>query len=502
MGEAQESVVCESGPLIWDKLSRTVFLALFATGLPTFGEDAVPPSPDRPWSPPGLSEYGTELSNAIMPDASAGSIPIDPHRVYDLPQLIDIAERSNPKTRIAWERARQAAKALGLSESEYYPYLAASAGAVFEQELVVLTSVFPAHVSAEETTLDLKWLLFDFGGRRAAVSASKERLMAANVGFNGVHQQIVFAVTRSFYVYNIARQQVEVAQSALDAARTVGEAAQARLNSGLATKPDVLQASQQTAKAEYDLVAARGDLSDAEVSLVESLGILPTTELHVANVAEKRFDENFSESLDQLIDRALSQRPDLVAKLADLHTAQAGIRKARAEYYPKAFFEASGGWSKIETNAFGDPYFGNSKPDYSAALAIELPIFDGFARRNKLRIAESELRVAQSELTDSRNAAVREVWKAYTDLRTAVRKQESADKLLSAAQSAFDASLEAYRNGLGTYVDVSNAQRNLTAARSTVVDTRSAIFTSSTGLALSVGDLAKPPESPATPQHR
>jgi outer membrane protein TolC len=95
----------------------------------------------------------------------------------------------------------------------------------------------------------------------------------------------------------------------------------------------------------------------------------------------------------------------------------------------------------------------------------------------------------------SRDAAVREVWKAYTDLKTALRKQESADKLLAAAQSAFDATMDSYRNGLETYVDVANAQRNLTAAQSTVVVTRSTIFTSTAALALSVGDLAKPEPS-------
>jgi len=83
-------------------------------------------------------------------------------------------------------------------------------------------------------------------------------------------------------------------------------------------------------------------------------------------------------------------------------------------------------------------------------------------------------------------------------LKTALRKQDASEVLLSAAQSAFDASLEEYKRGLGTYVDVVNAQRNLASARSTVVDARSDVYTSKTGLALSVGDLAKPP-SPPTP---
>jgi outer membrane protein len=138
---------------------------------------------------------------------------------------------------------------------------------------------------------------------------------------------------------------------------------------------------------------------------------------------------------------------------------------------------------------------GNSKPVYGVGLAVELPIFDGFLRRNKLRVAQSELRAAESELSGSRDTAVREVWRSYTDLKTALRKQESAQKLVAAAQTAFDATLDSYRNGLETYVDVANAQRYLTTARSTLVQTRSTIFTSQAALALSVGDLAKPSPS-------
>ena len=483
----------------WPELAVIFTLAAGSFAL---GADAFPPSPDQPWSPPKLGEYEQKLAQGTS-QYKSNSLPvaIDRDKVYDLSELIDIAERSHPLTRVAWERARQAAKSVGLSESTYYPYLAASAGAAFEHELVAVGTVFPGNGAEENATLDVKWLLFDFGGRRATVAAAKEQLMAANVSFNATHQQIVFAVTKSFYDLNTARQKVEVAESALQAAKTVGEAAQARFDHGLATQPDLLQAEQQTAQAAFDLEAASGNLSDAQVALMQSLGILPTTPLQVAEVGEKQFTENSEEPLEELIDRALSQRPDLVAELANLRARQAQVRQARSAYYPKISLEGDAGWSKLDVNAYSSPYTGNSKPVYGIGVAIDLPLFDGFARANNLKIAESRLREAESELTHSRDTVVSEVWKAFTDLKTAIHKQESADKLLTAAQAAFDASLEAYHHGLGTYVDTQNAQRNVTAARSTVVDTRSAIFTGAAALALSVGDLARPVSSTTSSHH-
>jgi len=488
--------------LLHSKPCLEMFLVVVISST-VFGNDAVPPSPQKPWSPPGLDKYEEQLTNKnLYTKQDAMSVAIDPEKIYDLPELIDIAERSNPDTRIAWEQARQAAKEVGINQSAYYPYLAASAAAGYQRELAVLTSVFPSHVGAEDVALDVKWLLFDFGERKAATTSAREQLMMANVSFNATHQQIVFNVTRRFYEFITARQKVEVAESSLQTANTVGQAAQARFDNGLAKKPDVLQAEQQTAQAEYDLEAAQGNLSDAQVELVESLGILPSSKLQVANMEGKPFAEDSDDSLDELINRALAQRPDLVAQLANVRAQQAEVKKTRAAYYPKVSLDAGVGWSALQVNAYDDPYIQNSKPDYGVGLSVSLPIFDGFLRANKLRIAQSKLRAAESELSNSRNAVVREVWKAYTDLKTALRKRESAAKLIAAANSAYDASLEAYRQGLGTYVDVANAQRNATAARSSVVDTRSAIFTSAAALALSVGDLAKPSPPSATPRQQ
>jgi TolC family type I secretion outer membrane protein len=466
--------------------------------LRSVGEEAVPPSPEKPWSPPNLDQYEQQLAHgAFSNNQSAAQVEIDPEKIYDLPELIDIAERSHPQTRVAWESARQAAGAVGLSKSAYYPYLAASAAAGYEHgPAPFLTEVVSGNETAEDAMLTAEWLLFDFGERKAATTEAREQLMMANVSFNATHQQIVFNVIQNFYAFNIAQQKVDVAESSLRAADTVGQAAQARYDNGLATKTDLLQAQQQTAQADYDLVSARGDLSDAQVALVESLGIFPTTRLQVAKMPEKSITENDEDSLDDLIDRALSQRPDLVAVLAKVRASQAEVKKARADFYPKVSLDAAVGWQKLDVNAYDSSYVGNSKPEYGIGVAVELPIFDGFLRVNKLRIAKSELRSAESQLTDSRDAVVREVWKAYTDFKTALQKQESAAKFFEAAQSAFDAALESYRQGLGTYVDVANAQHNLDAARTIIVDTRAAIYTSSAALALSVGDLAKPSPSP------
>jgi outer membrane protein len=496
--------------------------SLVSVGI-AFARDEPPPSPVRPWAPPTLPRYEGELRNYKLTEGEGRYYPaIDPRKTYNLAELIDIAERNNPETRVAWERARQAAAAVGLSESAYYPFLVASAAAgydrafipfptlaVNEKKLITNPSLRDVSITGGGSLvtearvyrgeLDAKWLLLDFGERSATVAAGREQLMIANVGFNATHQKIVFQVTDRFYQLGTAHQKVLVARSSLEAAQTVEQAVQARVDNGLATKPELLQAQQQAAQSEFDVEATTGAESDARVALIESIGLLPTVPLNVADLGQRSTSEQTNGSVDELIARALSQRPDLVAKLANVHAKQDEVHKVRAEYYPKVAIDAHITETELDVSIAGSDFFGDHRPTYGVFLTASVPIFDGFGRRYKMDAAEAELRGAENELVGARDSAVREVWKAYTDFKTALRKQDSAAKLVIASQNAFDAVLESYKNGLSTYPEIVSAQRNLASARSVSHDTRSAIFTAAAALALSTGDLARPSSRPLRP---
>ena len=499
--------------------ARLLGLQLFLAVAVANARNDPPPSSERPWAPANLSNYERDLAGYRGKEAQGSSrVSINPRKIYNLAELIDIAERNNPDTRVAWERARQAAAAVGLSESAYYPFLVASAAAGYDRAFIPFPTLAtnPTHPSLNNVQitgggslvteaqvyrgeLSAKWLLLDFGERSAVVAAAREQLMMANVGFNGTHQKIVFQVTDRFYQLGTARQKVLVLQSSLEAVQTVEQAVQARVDNGLATKPELLQAQQQSAQSAFDVDAATGVESDAQVALVESIGVLPTVPLHVADLSERSTSEHANGSVDELIARALSQRPDLVAKLANVYAKQDGIKKVRAEYYPKVALDAHASETELDVSINHSDYFGDHRPTLGVFLTASAPIFDGFGRRYKMQAAEADLRAAENELAGARDSAVREVWKAYTDFKTALRKQNSATKLVTASQNAFDAALESYKQGLSTYPEIASAQRNLAAARSVSHDTQSAIFTTASALALSTGDLARPTARPLRP---
>jgi outer membrane protein len=495
-------------------IGATQFLVMIGIAL---GRDDPPPSSVRPWAPPSLPRYEGELRQYQPTEAERRYLPaIDPRKIYNLAELIDIAQRSNPETRVAWGRARMAAAAVGLTESAYYPYIVAAAAGGYDRAFIPFPQL-RADLTKPPTNgnlpnvdivgggtlitesllaraeLNAKWLLIDFGERNAIRGAAREKLMMANVGFNGTHQKIVFDVTDRFYQLGTARQKVMVTQSALDASKTVEEAAQARFDTGLATKPELLQAQQQSAQSNFDLQASLGAESDARVALIESIGLLPTVQLKVADLPQQSgLDSQREDSVGNLITKALAQRPDLVAKLANVRSKEYEIRKVRAEYYPKVTLDTHVTETDLQVSVAKSDYFGGTRPTFGAFLTMNMPIFDGFARRHKLDMAEADLHQAENELAGARDSAARDVWKAYTGYRTALKKQDAAEKLVTASKSAFDAVLESYKQGLSTYTEVVTAERNLSAALATSHDTQAAIYTTQAALALSVGDLARP----------
>ncbi len=453
----------------------------------------IAPGPERPWTVPDTAGY-----SAIGRDR-AGEPAIEPGKAYELAELIDIAQRTNPETRMAWERAREAALAVGIAASTYAPVLSAKAAAGVQHVSSPLPKAlkpegfFAADSEFFLPSLTLKWLLFDFGGKEATLDATRQGLAAANFGFNATHQRIVLDVTRAYYAVNTVQGRVEVARASLALAQTLQDAAESRRGRGLATLPEVLQAREQSARAAYELQESLAAETDARMALLEAMGVRPTTAVSVASLAGRALPAAVEDTAEKLVDRALAQRPDLMARVATLRAREADIAKAESEFYPRIVVAGDLGQNIGRVHTEGTPGWSSvNRPAYGAAISIEVPIFDGGLRRDRLGVARSERRVAEEELERARDQAVRQVVKAYEDLKVALRRREAAVALLTAAEKSHDAAIDSYRSGVATFVDVTNAQTALTKARTADIETRSAAFTAAASLAFSTGDLAAP----------
>ena len=453
-----------------------------------------PVSPDTPWQPPDLKGFASVLKAKTEPEADA-------KKNYELAELIDLAEHDNPKTRVAWDQAKQSAAAVGLAQSDYFPILALRASADYAREPVPVplnaTTAGYLDLRAQEAqpVATLEWVLLDFGRRKAGVNVAKNQLLAANLGFNAQHQQIVFKVQSAFYELSKVLGRIDVAQSALDSALKVQEAAEERFKNGLATAPDVSQARQQAASAAFDLEDVQAKERDAQVALAESIGITPTVPLHVVDFSRLPVPTNLEDTVEQFIDRSLEQRPDLLAQVAVLREKEAEIRRARAAYYPTLSFDGDIGGSfdraQIKVNDNTLPWASTQQPTWGVGLSLTWSLFEGGARKHKLEIAKAERDAAQHSLEDSRDKTISQVWQYYTDAKLAIRRLDVAAALVDASEKSYQQTFEAYQNGLSSLVDVLSARRELSQARYTQLDTRATLLESTAALAFASGDLGQ-----------
>jgi outer membrane protein len=450
---------------------------------------AAPLSYSAPWQPPPAL-----TANRVQVVAGRGTpVPVDASAVYGLADLIDFAHRANPETRRAWEEARAAAAQVGRAEAAYYPtlFLMAAGGTSREADQAPPpVGTFTVEGPGVTPKLQLNWILLDFGRRRSNVERSGQELFQANFAFNRKLQEVAFAVSRNYFNLEASRARVTAARTTLQSAIAVEESVGARLEEGLATRPDLLLARQERARAAFEVEDALGAVDDAQAALAYSLGIPPTALMRVADLSGLTLPSGLGDSVEQIIDRALARRPDLSSRLATLRAREAEQRRAEAEFWPRFYMSGSVGQA-VQRYRVGPPFgrFTMNETDYGAFLNFEWKLFDGFDRNNALREASALRGASEAELSALELKAIREVWKAYSDVKTALRKHEYALALLAASQEAYDSTLESYRSaGLSTVIDLLAAQRDLARARTTDIQSRAELLTATAALTFAAGD--------------
>ncbi len=478
-----------------------------------------PASADKPWPSPATSSLASKVAPLT---ADPGAPPIDPAHTYTLVELVDLAQRSNRTTRASWEAAREAAVGVGLSQAEFYPMLVLLSsyggglwnldtnfnnhlgGLGLPNDLIgaVLGGQLPDDVNLDlhasgayrvlNTGAALRWMLFDFGARQAKMNAAKRTQIAANLAFNASHQAVTFKVMEAYYAWQAAKGQLAAAAEASEAARKVAEAAAAKADHGLLTKPLLLQARQADAEADYALQTARAATEVAWVDVAEAAGIGPGTPLKVSGVDYSRLERELQKPLDAHIRAALSTRPDLLAKVAVVQAKEAELRAARADLLPKLSLDGLAGYTRFDTSVHGTgplDQMGFGLQNYGGFLTVQWPIFTGFGEQNKVRLADTQRRAAVEELALAKEKTIAEVWRAYTKAKNALARRESAAGLVKATRESYDAALAGFDQGLVPVQDVLTAQAAWSQAAALEAESDSAIATSLAALAFGSGAL-------------
>lgn len=469
-------------------------LSVACLGAAAAAQAQAPASTEHLWPiPPDLVQ---QLPQEAIPAVREGS--------YDLPALIDLAERVSPQTRAAWEEARQAAAAVHLAESAYLPQISLEAIGGFQRTpLPAPATLVPKGYFISDTreavpALAVKWLLFDFGRRAGAEQAARASSFAANVAFTGAHQKLVYEVSHAYFDLGAARGRLQAAQQALSTAQTTEQAATAMRTSGLATIVAQAQARRETAQARFNLAAAEGTERTAYAQLIASLGLPPGTRLSVQDSSVLPLPLPPAQTVAQAVRQALAQRPDVVAALGRIDAAEGTLKSERAAYYPTIAFSAQVFQNVGALSSDGSRYSSVNRMGAGVLLTLSLPLFDGGARSSRVAIARSRVREAEDRVQELRDQTTRDVVSAYNTLQTSLAQHEAAVALKAAAHTAYDAALRAYKQGVGTYTEVATEENAAVQADTAVADAHANAHTAAAALAFAMGaaDGAVPPGNP------
>jgi outer membrane protein len=504
-------------------MDKTAF-TLIAFLLPLLGSPMQAQNTNQPSSSAttGTSDRVTDLplpdspsskqSFVLPPNREAGVIPqprteLGTEHEYSLMELIDIAERENPETRVAWQRARNAAISAGVAASTYLPVITANVlGAYQGVEGSNSGSGLTVHNSGNlfgsAETVSLVWLLFDFGGRKNIVDSVRKLSHVSNIGFTRAHQQVIYAVSIAYYTHVAAIQRHRTALQALANAKEVETAAEARYKHGEGTIIETAQTRNLTARAQLTLVNAQGDEEQTYAALLAAMGISPLTTIRIAPVERNPLSKEDLGPADQIVRDALSRRPDVLEAYNTVQASQAAVKAAKAQNRPKIFLAGTGAYVSGELGLTAIPSVGEQLPTLNITgsrwngtvlLGVSIPIFDAHRRANAIQQAKNDEDKAAATLDQVRLNAVREIVSAQISLRTSLAANDTTAVLRTTAQTSYDAALDSYKQGVGTVTAAVEAQTHLFEAGLAESDAYISALSAAATLAFATGQLGSAP---------
>ena len=430
----------------------TLVAAACVHGAPSIeGSAPVPAGPSTRWTP-------TEsVKQAAAADARRVAPTPTDVRQLTLPDVVDLALRNNPATRVSWSQARAAADVYGSAEGKYYPSLALGIAGTRTRTIAT-----PGRPAGERTqygpSLSLAFTVLDFGGRSGSVNVARQTAIASDLSHNATVENTILQVEGAAFTYLSTRALRDAQKSAVELATAALDAASERHRVGLATIADVLQAQTARSDAELQLETLEGSLQVTRGGLAVAMGLPANTPFEVPDVPVTDSVYFVTQSVDTLIEMAVRNRPELASVRAQAAAAASQIRVARSGYLPVLALSAIGANNASTVSTFAGR-------TYTLNLGISVPVFNGFSDHYDVAAASEQYRAAQERSELTKQQVIQQVFTAYYTLRTSTERVRTARDLLASATQSETVARERYREGVGSIVDLLVAQSALANAR-------------------------------------
>jgi len=380
-----------------------------------------------------------------------------------LQELIRTALKQNYDLQLATERINAARAQIAVTRASLFPQLSGNANFNGGKE-----NIEQSKYNFLTLTADAAFQLDFFGRLRRATEASRAELLATDAARQTVVLTLVSDVAADYFTLLQMDQQLRVTRETVATQTNSVKLTQMRLDHGVATKLDVLQAQQVLDSANAQIPELERQIAQEENAISILLGNYPNgVPRGLALVAQQLPPEVPPGLPSSLIER----RPDIREAEQILVAANAEIGVAKAQFFPQIALTGSGGGSFGRSSLFPITY-PTQIGIWSYGAQVSQPIFTGGALRGNLHFAQSQHEQALIAYRQTIQRAFGDVSDAligYDKLhQVRVRQQNTVSDL----QESVRLSILRYEGGTTTYLEVLDSQRSLYAAELTLASAR------------------------------
>jgi outer membrane protein len=433
------------------KLRWTVVLVGFVVlGL---GAKAQTPMPSSPSGAPVSEQTSTQAggpTNAQVPQGVPQNLTLQ--------NAERIAIQNHPQLQAATFLASAAKAQITEAKSAYYPTVFGSlTGVDAENNSRIAAGALNNPIIYERYAngLTVNQLVTDFGRTHELVKSSTYHAKAQEENVVTTREDVLLGVDQAYYGVLRAQALLTVAQETVKERKLVSDQttvlAQNKIKSGL----DVSFANVDLAQAQLLLIQAQNDVDASYAQLSAALGY---PEQHTFALAEEPVPGAPPSDLDQTIQQALRDRPELIGQRLNAQSAHSYATAERDLSFPTISAAGVAGLTPLGADQLA--------PRYAAAgVNVNVPIFNGRLFSSLHSEATARARAEDENLRDLQDRIVRDVRTSWLNANSAYQRLSVTEQLLASANQALDLATSRYHLGLSSIVELSQAQLNETQAQ-------------------------------------
>ena len=401
---------------------------------------------------------------AVAQDAEPVRLPVqDAHsgQALSLPQAEELALRNHPRIAATNLRALAAAKGVTEARSAYFPMLSGYAtGTIADEGTLIAAGTLQTSSLSSRTAvgMSLSQLVTDFGRtfnltHSARALAESQKQIAADT-----RAQIVLEVRQAYYRVLAAEAVENAARAELESRRLSQRQISALAESQMKSTLDVNFAEVLTSEAELAVYQANSAVQESRAQLGAALGDEHDSEFALVDIPTPGASDS---NIEMLISEALRERPDLQAQRLNETAAQQYAAAEKKLSYPSVNLLGSAGEIPQHDSTIHVDQYG------AAGLNISVPIFNGKLYSARQGEAEYRAQAAAKDVEALRVRIARDVRVAWFETNNAYQRLDVTSRLVQQTRTALRLAQARYENGLGSIVELNEAQLSETSAEIT-----------------------------------